>query len=121
MEVLTVINTAADVYIWRHEVPRGGLCRPQGGFSTQSSGLLLIRTGGPGRPAQPSLDVLGEFGRLWRGVEPSPMGPFLVILILALILGGLGFAVHVLWIVAVIVFLIWLVGLLLGAGRKSKT
>ncbi len=49
------------------------------------------------------------------------MGPFLVILIIALILGGLGFAIHVLWIVAVIVFLIWLVGLLLGAGRKSKT
>jgi hypothetical protein len=49
------------------------------------------------------------------------MGPFLLILVIALILGGLGFAIHVLWIVAVIVFLIWLVGLLLGAGRKSKT
>ncbi len=49
------------------------------------------------------------------------MGPLLILLVIALILGGLGFAVHVLWIVAVIVFVIWLVGFVLGTGRKSKT
>jgi hypothetical protein len=48
------------------------------------------------------------------------MGLILVLLIIALILGGLGFAVHVLWIVAVVFFIAWLVGLVLGAGRKSK-
>lgn len=48
------------------------------------------------------------------------MGPFLLVLLIALILGGLGFAIHVLWIVAVVVFVVWLVGLVLGAGRKSK-
>lgn len=48
------------------------------------------------------------------------MGPFLVLLVIALILGGLGFAIHVLWIVAVVVFIAWLIGLLLGTGRKSK-
>lgn len=51
----------------------------------------------------------------------SGMGPLLILLVIALILGGLGFAVHVLWIVAVIVFVIWLVGFVLGTGRKSKT
>jgi hypothetical protein len=49
------------------------------------------------------------------------MGPFLVILVIALVLAGVGFAVHLLWILAVIVFVVWLVGLLLGVGRKSKT
>jgi hypothetical protein len=52
---------------------------------------------------------------------------FLVIgvLLLALILGGLGFAVHVLWWIALVVLVIWLAGFLFraaatagGAGRS---
>jgi hypothetical protein len=37
------------------------------------------------------------------------MGVLLLVLLLALILGGLGFAVHVLWWVALIVLAIWLI------------
>jgi len=49
------------------------------------------------------------------------MGIILLVLLLALILGGLGFAVHVLWWIALVVLVIWLVGFLVrtgeGAGR----
>jgi len=34
----------------------------------------------------------------------------LAVLLLALILGGLGFALHVLWWVALVVLVIWLIG-----------
>ena len=45
------------------------------------------------------------------------MGPILLVLLVALILGGLGFAAHVLWIVAVVVFVAWLLGFAFrGAG-----
>jgi hypothetical protein len=47
------------------------------------------------------------------------MGIILVLLVLALIFAGVGFALHVLWIVAVIFFVAWLVGLALGKGRRS--
>jgi hypothetical protein len=49
------------------------------------------------------------------------MGPILLVLLLALILGGLGFAVHVLWWIAVVVLIVWLLGFLIrsaeGGGR----
>jgi hypothetical protein len=38
------------------------------------------------------------------------MGIVLLVLLLALLLGGLGFAVHVLWWIAVIVLAVWLLG-----------
>ncbi|HXZ74271.1 MAG TPA: hydrophobic protein [Streptosporangiaceae bacterium] len=38
------------------------------------------------------------------------MAVILAVLLLALILGGLGFAVHVLWWIALIVLVLWLVG-----------
>jgi hypothetical protein len=38
------------------------------------------------------------------------MGPLLVVLLLALILFGVGFAVKVLWWVAVVVLVVWLLG-----------
>ena len=47
------------------------------------------------------------------------MGLILLVLLLALILGGLGFAVHVLWIVAAVVFIAWLVGFGLARGETS--
>ena len=49
------------------------------------------------------------------------MGLIVVLLVIALILAGVGFAVHILWILAVVFFVAWLVGLVLGTGRKSKT
>jgi hypothetical protein len=48
------------------------------------------------------------------------MGPILVLLLIALVLAGVGFAVHVLWIVAVVFLIAWLVGLVLGTGRRSN-
>jgi hypothetical protein len=48
------------------------------------------------------------------------MGPLLVLLLIALILAGVGFAVHVLWITAVVFLVAWLVGLVLGVGRRSN-
>jgi hypothetical protein len=46
------------------------------------------------------------------------MGVFLLVLLLALIFAGAGFALHILWIVAVVLFVAWLVGLVLGVGRS---
>jgi hypothetical protein len=52
------------------------------------------------------------------------MGVILLVLLVALLLGGLGFAVHALWWIAIIVFLAWLVGFgisrgeSVGAGRR---
>lgn len=48
------------------------------------------------------------------------MGIILLVLLLALLLGGLGFAAHVLWIVAVVVFVAWLVGFAFGGGELSS-
>lgn len=46
------------------------------------------------------------------------MGLILVLLILALLFGGLGFAAHVLWWIAVILAVAFLVGWGLRAGRS---
>jgi hypothetical protein len=43
----------------------------------------------------------------------------LLALLLVLIIFGLGFAIHLLWIVAVIFFVVWLVGLALGRGSSA--
>jgi hypothetical protein len=46
------------------------------------------------------------------------MGPLLLVLLLALILGGVGFAVHILWWVALVVLVLWLAGFFFrGAGE----
>lgn len=47
------------------------------------------------------------------------MSVILAVLLLALILGGVGFALHWLWIVAGIVFLFWLVGFGFGRGEMA--
>jgi hypothetical protein len=47
------------------------------------------------------------------------MGLILLVLLLALIFGGLGFAVHAFWIVAVVLFLAWLVGFGLRSGEGT--
>jgi hypothetical protein len=40
------------------------------------------------------------------------MGLILAILLLAILFGAVGFAVHLLWIIAVIVLVVWLLGFL---------
>ncbi|MGH9169366.1 MAG: hydrophobic protein [Acidimicrobiales bacterium] len=48
------------------------------------------------------------------------MGVILLVLLLALLLGGFGFALHFLWIIAFVVLVIWLVGFAMGGrGRAS--
>jgi hypothetical protein len=48
------------------------------------------------------------------------MGLILLVLLLALLFGGLGFAVHALWVVAVIFFLAWLLGFAFRSGESSR-
>jgi hypothetical protein len=43
----------------------------------------------------------------------------LLVLLLAIILAGLGFAVHLLWWIALIVLAIWLVGFLFRAAETT--
>jgi hypothetical protein len=49
-----------------------------------------------------------------------------VVLLLALVLGGVGFVVHALWIVAGIVLVLWLLGFVIrtaegvGGGRRAR-
>jgi len=49
------------------------------------------------------------------------MALIVAVLLLALLFGGLGFAVHALWIVAVVVFAAWVIGFFVrpstGSGR----
>ena len=43
----------------------------------------------------------------------------LVALLLVLIFAGLGFALHVLWIVAAVLLVLWLIGLVIGRGEGA--
>ncbi|MBR7828042.1 hydrophobic protein [Actinospica sp. MGRD01-02] len=47
------------------------------------------------------------------------MGVILLVLLLALVLGGLGFAVHVLWWIALAVLVVWLIGFVVERGAAS--
>jgi hypothetical protein len=48
------------------------------------------------------------------------MGIILLVLLLALILGGLGFAVHVLWWIALAVLVVWLIGFAVRVGEGTS-
>lgn len=52
------------------------------------------------------------------------MGPLLVVLLLALILFGIGFALKALWLLAVIVLVVWLLGFAIRptghGGRRGR-
>ena len=48
------------------------------------------------------------------------MGIVLLVLLLALIFGGLGFALHALWIVAAIVLVLWLIGFVVRSGESAR-
>jgi hypothetical protein len=49
------------------------------------------------------------------------MAVILAVLLLALILGGLGFAVHVLWWIALIVLILWLLGFFFTGAAAGGT
>ena len=64
-----------------------------------------------------------ERGQL-RSDRPDPLkeGAVMIILLallLVIVFAGLGFALHVLWIVAVVLFVLWLIGLVLGRGENA--
>ena len=48
------------------------------------------------------------------------MGAILLVLLLALVLGGLGFAVHMLWWIALIVLAIWTIGFFVRGVEGSR-
>jgi membrane protein YdbS with pleckstrin-like domain len=48
------------------------------------------------------------------------MGAVLLVLLLAVILGGLGFAVHVLWWIALAVLAIWLIGFVVRGAEGAR-
>ena len=48
------------------------------------------------------------------------MGAVLLVLLLALVLGGLGFAVHVLWWIALAVLVIWLIGFFIRGAEGAR-
>jgi hypothetical protein len=56
-------------------------------------------------------------GKIIQGVT---MGIILLVLLLALIFGGLGFAVHALWIVAAVVLVAWLIGFAMRSGESAR-
>jgi len=53
-------------------------------------------------------------------LEEVVMTVVLMVLLLALVLGGLGFAAHVLWWIALIIFIGWLLGFGMRMGEQSR-
>lgn len=48
------------------------------------------------------------------------MGLVLLVLLLALVFGGLGFAAHIFWVFAVLAAAVWLLGFALRAGEGRR-
>jgi hypothetical protein len=48
------------------------------------------------------------------------MGVVLLVLLLAVVLGGLGFAVHVLWWIALAVLALWLIGFAFRGAEGAR-
>jgi hypothetical protein len=48
------------------------------------------------------------------------MGLVLLVLLLALLFGGLGFAIHALWILAVVLFVLWLFGFVVRGAEGAR-
>jgi hypothetical protein len=48
------------------------------------------------------------------------MVPLLLVLLLAILLFGVGFTAHLLWIVALIVLVIWLVGFMMRGAEGAR-
>ena len=47
------------------------------------------------------------------------MIPLLILLLIIALFGGLGFAVHILWIVLVVAVVLWLLGFLVGGVESG--
>jgi cytochrome c biogenesis protein CcdA len=47
------------------------------------------------------------------------MVPLIVLVLILALLGGLGFAVHVLWYVLIVAVLLWLIGFFIGSAERG--
>jgi hypothetical protein len=52
----------------------------------------------------------------WKGI----VALILLVLLLALLFGGLGFAVHALWIIAIVLLAAWLLGFVVRGAEGSR-
>jgi hypothetical protein len=48
------------------------------------------------------------------------MGLVLIVLLLALLFGGLGFAIHALWVVAAVLLVLWVLGFLMRGAEGAR-
>jgi hypothetical protein len=48
------------------------------------------------------------------------MGLVLAVLILAILFGGLGFAIHALWVVAAVLLVLWVLGFLMRGAEGAR-
>lgn len=48
------------------------------------------------------------------------MAIVIAVFLLALLLAGLGFALHVLWFIAIVVLVVWLLGFVLRGGTTAR-
>ena len=48
------------------------------------------------------------------------MGLVLIVLLLALLFGGLGFAIHALWLVAAVLLVLWVLGFLMRGAEGAR-
>jgi len=48
------------------------------------------------------------------------MGVLLAVLLLILLLGGFGFAAHILWVLAVVALVVWLVGFVVRGADGAR-
>ena len=51
--------------------------------------------------------------------RPDDMGLILLVLLLILIFAGAGFALHVLWVIAAVLLVIWVLGFLVSGAEHS--
>jgi hypothetical protein len=56
----------------------------------------------------------------FRLSREETMGLVLLVLLIALILGGLGFAIHWLWFLAVVFAIVWVAGFAFSSGENSR-
>jgi membrane protein YdbS with pleckstrin-like domain len=76
-----------------------------------------VVAGGSGWSVTPGFSTTENSPRRRKEVV---MGIILLVLLLALVLGGLGFAIHVLWWIALVVLVLWLLGFLVRVGEGSS-
>ena len=72
--------------------------------------MLWVAGSGPERTGMDRASITGR----------KNMGIILLVLLLAVILGGLGFAVHVLWWIALAVLVLWAIGFVVRVGEGTS-